>query len=251
MTRLIKVYGERNTNTNYVSRLIELNLDAREISGVVPALVGGLQSVLPGKEWLRDLHFACTFRYNLGWKHARVKPWSQLEKYPLARADLAFLTLTKNPYSWLLSLHRRPYHQYYRGQKPDFETFLQQPWRTVRRDNAAPILDSPIALWNIKNRSYLQLDPKRTLHLTTEAVIENPEEIIARISSRLGIARKAGPFVNYDASTKDDGKDSHYYRDHYLNEKWRSQLSAAAIAIINRTVERDLMSYFGYRVIEG
>lgn len=250
MAKLIKVYGERHTNTNYISRLIALNLAAREVSGMVPLLVTGLQFLLPGnKEWLRDLYFRYTERRNLGWKHTCVRPWDELKAYPLVQRGLVFLTLTKNPYSWLLSLHRRPYQRHYVGPKPDFETFLREPWPTVLRENTAPQLDNPIELWNIKNRAYLQLDPQRTLNITTESTLDCPERIIQQLVDRLGIARKSAQFINYEASTKEAGKDNSYYRDYYLNERWRSKLSAEAIATINQTVDRQLMAHFGYTVL--
>ena len=54
MSRLIKIYGERNTNTNYLEKLIHLNLDAQQLPGVAPRYVKTIQKILPGKEWLRD-----------------------------------------------------------------------------------------------------------------------------------------------------------------------------------------------------
>ena len=123
--KLIKLYGERNTNTNYISKLIQLNLDAEEVPGIVPSHVMGFR-IRPGMELIRDIYFSLTYKKNLGWKHTRVKPASELRKYAILKSDISFLTITKNPYSWLLSLYRNPYHQYHK-KKPDFETFLHTP----------------------------------------------------------------------------------------------------------------------------
>ena len=153
MNKQIKLYGERNTGTNYLSKLIELNLNAEQIPGVAPASVQKIQQALPGKELIRDIYFQYSYKKNLGWKHTHVKPYKQTSR------NLAFLTLTKNPYAWLLSLHRNPYHQHY-TRKPSFKDFLQQPWRTVRRDNLKHTIKNPIELWNLKNQSYLQLEKK-------------------------------------------------------------------------------------------
>ena len=38
MVKKIKVYGERNTNTNFLEQLIRLNLDVTQMPGVVPPL---------------------------------------------------------------------------------------------------------------------------------------------------------------------------------------------------------------------
>ena len=107
---LIKVYGERNSGTNYLSALIRLNFSVRELDGCVPWPVMGLQLILPGREAVRDVWFSKTFGHNFGWKHMCVRPVAELKQYTISSRRLHFVTITKNPYSWLLSMHRRPYH---------------------------------------------------------------------------------------------------------------------------------------------
>jgi len=244
MNRQIKLYGERNTGTNYLSKIIELNLNTNQIPGIAPPSVLKLQRILPGNELVRDIFFQFSYKKNLGWKHTSVKPYKNTSN----KLNIAILTLTKNPYSWLLSLHRNPYHQYY-AQKPSFKDFLQQPWKTVRRDNLNPILKNPIELWNLKNKSYLQLDKEIVLNITSEALINDPETIINEISQHFTINRKSNTFINYQQSTKDHKKNSNYYRDYYLNEKWREIISPEEIAIINKTLDRELMSHYGYTLL--
>ena len=36
MAKLIKLYGERNSSTNYLGRLLELNLEVEGFPGVAP-----------------------------------------------------------------------------------------------------------------------------------------------------------------------------------------------------------------------
>ncbi len=242
--KLIKIYGERNTNTNYISKLIDLNLDVEEIPGTVPPGVMWLQKILPGNEIIRDLYFSLTAKKNLGWKHSLVIPELFVDK-----KNCAFVTITKNPYSWLLSLYKRPYHQYY-SDNNSFEDFLKCSWRTVYRENTKRILFSPIELWNIKNRSYLFLDSEKTMNITTESLFSDPARVIENISDKFSIRKKSDIFVNYDRSTKEENKDSSYYRDFYLTEKWRDDLSSEAIHIINQSVDKKLMSHFGYRLLD-
>lgn len=248
MSKLIKIYGERNTNTNYMSRLIKLNLDIRELSGSVPASVMRLQDSFPEEELVRDVYFYLTYSRNLGWKHSCAKPMDALKRYAVARNNLYYLTITKNPYSWLLSLYRRPYHQCY-PKKLDFEEFLKTPWRTVGRDNIGRTLKGPVELWNIKNFSYLQLAGSDTLNITTEDIFKDPEAVIDKVSSQFAVDRLSDDFTNYERSTKNESKDTHYYRDYYLNEKWRNKLSEEAISIINESVDKSLMGAFGYKVL--
>lgn len=248
MHKKIKIYGERNTNTNYMSQLISLNLKAEEIHGSVPSKVMSIQKYFPGNELIRDIYFYLTYARNLGWKHTRLKTMKELNKYKLIQSNLVLLTITKNPYSWLLSLHRNPYHQYYTD-KPSFEDFLQRQWKTIGRENVDSALKNPMELWNIKNKSYLQPQNKKLINITTESIFNDPEAIIQKISQQHSIERKSGKFVNYERSTKDKNKGSAYYRDYYLLEKWRDELSNEAIAIINESIDEELMFHFGYNVL--
>ena len=248
MPKRIKIYGERNSNTNYLGKLLELNLKAQQLRGTAPRSVNRLQKVLPGKELITDLYFFLTFHSNLGWKHARVKPIEQLLKVSSQMGDLNFITITKNPYSWLLSLHRNSYHQYY-SEKPSFEQFLQMPWETIFRDNISGPLKNPIELWNIKNNSYLQLKSFIALNLTAESILEDPKKVIDTISRTFSREKLSDELVMYEQSTKAENKDSNYYQDYYLNERWRDKISNEAVSVINETVDKTLMSYFGYHVL--
>ncbi len=245
----VKIYGERNTNTNYLGEIIKLNLDLADIPGVVPKTMRRIQTRLPAKNRLRDLYFQATFGSNLGWKHSKVKTAAELRRYPLLRKHrVIFVTITKNPYSWLLSLYKRPYHQYheYQDTKPDFNTFLELPCSTVGRENLGDESYNPVELWNVKNRSYLGLDEFDVMNLTSEKIFEDPQRVIAAISDKFGIKYCSDTFVNFDESTKYESKDSSYYRDYYVNELWKEKLSADSIAIVNRYLAPDLMSRFGY-----
>ena len=78
--KYVKIYGERNTNTNYLGELIRLNLDVSELPGVVPRKMRRLQTRLPAKNFLRDAYFAATYAKNLGWKHSMVKDVDYLKQ---------------------------------------------------------------------------------------------------------------------------------------------------------------------------
>lgn len=91
-----KLYGERNTNTNYLGKLLELNVEVGQLPGVVPKSIFRLQNWLPGDERVRDWYFAATFRTNLGWKHASVKSADELLRSPLVSdKHVGFITVTK------------------------------------------------------------------------------------------------------------------------------------------------------------
>lgn len=249
MLKIIKIYGQRNTNTNYLSKLVKLNIKTKELRGTVPESVMKIQKYVPGNEVVRDTYFSLTFRWNLGWKHTRVRSVQELKSHPLLRRKkVCFVTITKNPYSWLLSLYRHPYHQYYR-RKPDFITFLEKPWKTVHRSNCERIIPNPIELWNQKNRSYLPLKNLGGINMTSREIIKDPEATIDKIVDHFSLEKRTDKFLNYEQSTKKSSKDFEYYQDYYLNERWKDDLSGEAIDIINKHLDEELMEYFGFQKI--
>ena len=238
MTACIKLYGERNTGTNYVQRLLAVNLIAEQLPGTIPESTLSVMRCLPGREWHRDLWWAVHPR-NLGWKHG-VPPRRS------AAGGYGIITVTKNPYSWCLSLHRRPHHPTH-PQDLDFETFLATPWRTVGRDNMRRArLANPVELWNRKNRAYLDLPG--ALNVTYESVLGDPKAFVDRVSGRFGIEKTAAYWRNHQPSTKEPGKTFAFYRQYYLGEWWRASLSAPAVEVINAALDWDLAARFGYAI---
>lgn len=255
----LKVYGERNTGTNYLVDLIALNIPMAMLPGTVPRSVGRLQRLLPGRlqrllpgrEWLRDRYFAANSSVNLGWKHRLVDPHTLATECP--RVDrIAFVTLTKNPYSWLLSMYRRPYHQHRRGMSLD--DFLRAGWPTVVRESGPPSFASPVELWNRKNAAYLTLAAAYpTVNLRYEDLLADPEGPIRSIRSRFCPAETEVEFHNsVQATKKKDGqKDFYYYRDYYLQERWRDKLSRDAILYINSKLDASIAERYGYARLEA
>lgn len=250
-TPLLKIYGERNTGTNYLAKLIHENLDVIQLPGVPPRPANLLLRKFPHwpiHEPFQDYYFQRTFAKNLGWKHALVRPVAELKKLPICENSISFITISKNPYSWLLSLYKRPYH-YYKvwEEKPDFETFLTSPSPVVRRENAPGFFANPIELWNQKNASYIQLkNGFPALNLKYEELISSPEEIIKSISQAFSLNAKLTDFKNREKSTKEKTKDFSFYREYYLEEKWREKLSPNAIMLISKGLDDNVMQYFGY-----
>ena len=236
----VKIFGERNTGTNYLAKLIENNFDVEILRGTVSK-----DSIFTFREWTKDLFFMLTRRRNLGWKHSFVNRNLVLNY----KDKPIIITLTKNPYSFLLSLYKRPYH--YKANKPNtFLDFLRQVWILTDRDNCKEkILNSPIDLWNIKNKSYIDLlgAYSNCLLFTYEELLENPDQVIISISEKLKLPLKE-KFKNYDESTKDDNKNFNDYQDYYLNELWKKDMNNDEIIFINSKLDLNVLSYFRYKI---
>lgn len=259
MSKIVKIYGERNTGTNYLQQLIKLNFDVLLLQGVVPIYVDMvsyfIRWIFPAlckrhhlNERIKDDYFKLTFSKNLGWKHTLISSdlIDNLTKYP---NTVFFITLTKNPYSWLLSFYNRPY--YSQRKFEDFEQFLVKPWEAVGRENSLKDFINPIEMWNLKNKSYIKLNEKfPTENIRYEDLLANPENIIESLSEHLNIPKKHETVKNVKQSTKEKKKDFYYYRNYYLKEVWRKKLSSKATTIINNYLDENVLKYFDYIKIE-
>lgn len=245
---MLKIYGERNSGTNYLARLVAKNLEMEVLPGVVPSRIMWLQKKVPGTDLVRDLYFSYTFRQNLGWKHSLVNP-ERLRGCRAHKRGIIFVTLTKNPYSWLLSLFRRPYH---RGDdKPGcLLDFLQAPWRTVRRENALGSYPTPIDLWNHKSAAYLRLQEQLpTVSIRYEELLANPHKMITEIAEVSNCDWRTKSFCNLEESTKDKTKNFTWYRDYYLKERWKADLSPAATFFITSHLHEPTVRALGYELL--
>ncbi len=246
----VKLYGERNTGTNYLSGLIELNLNVLQLSGILPRWLARLQRRAPGHEWLLNTYFALTFDRNLGWKHALVRTADALASLPVVQQELAFVTLTKNPYSWLLSLFDRPYH-WLGPRTSTFSQFVTTPWRSVARENADAGFRDPVDLWNRKNRAYIELRDRFPIRrLTYEGLLRSPQQTLVDLADAFGWQWKSAGFRNLTESTKDDGKGFEDFRHYYLGDVWRNRLDAESLAAINQRLDPEVMAFFGYERLD-
>jgi len=243
--RYIKIYGERNSGTTYLQALVAANLDVAILPGVAPRR---LRRLFRNNEAVIDLYFRLTTARNLGWKHRIAPAPQELQHAALPASRVLFLIISKNPYAWLLSLFRHPYH--YQGELTTFEAFLTQEWRTVGRERHPAPFANPIEMWNAKYASYLRLARTASCHfIRYEDLLAAPEQTIIEIASKQAIPRRTSTLINVQESTKGEaGRDFDYYRRYYLAERWREELDATAVAIINRFLDASIAEALGYAI---
>ncbi|MBK8500859.1 MAG: hypothetical protein IPL46_00895 [Saprospiraceae bacterium] len=243
--KTIKIFGERNSGTNYLAELLKSNLEVDLLTGTVPNFEPFIRV-----EWVKEIFYLFSARHNLGWKHAEIN-LSLVQLYR-SLAQLHFVTITKNPYSFLLSLFDNP-HQIVGKRPAKFRDFLSNAWITRKREYTQSHFESPILLWNAKNASYLRLlkeFPDRCKLLTYENLIVDPESYIIAIADQFDLHR-IGPFRNIEKSTKNNGKAFSDYRTYYLSQHWQSRLRREDLEIINEKLDHNLMHYFGYSILEN
>ena len=283
---IIKIYGERNTGTNYLLQLLRTHLNllaefkwgAAVLSAFPPVNIDRLKE--------------------LGWKHRLVsKDFLQNENF--SRETVLILTLTKNPYSWLLSLHQRPYaaiqmrtkvkqgsriqgdlfprsrlewyfirfmrcfgrygelflSRYPRWceyERLSFNDFIRARWFSRFDEGKDDGYENAIKLWNEKNKAYLELAKHyNVLLLTYEELLASPEIVVKKIMDYTGYKLKN--FENLLEAAKEEdkvkGKNNQYYRDYYLKEQWREKLNQKEIKWISSQLDPLVMQSFGYQLL--
>lgn len=261
----VKIYGERNSGTHFVHRLIRNNFHCQFVPGTLADATPGYREAFEDelartvtddakRLWLRQVRMDEYFESNawstLGWKHA-VPPLNTILGSPNVDCTL-FVTVVKNPYSWALSLFRRPYEVIAINKPTSLKEFLNEVWPTVRRDNAPSILKSPIELWNYKTASYHELAKHtNTVNLRYEDTLADPLNSVNVLSDFLD-RRSRDPVIESESAKEVDrgNKDLNYYRDYYLSERWRSDLTEADIALINEYLDPTTVRLAGYEMID-
>lgn len=249
---LIKIFGERNTSTHAVRELIENNSrtrvapsTAKELDGAASKNIRRLERAgdPQGVEDYIDRIFANVTPIN-AWKHTATT-FPDVASFEGA----AVVIMVRHPASWLLGLHRRPYHalQYLPAELGEF---ANTPWRTVMRENLDGATLTPLELYNRKIESYrllaTRLQDHGVLHrrLRFEDFASDQIAFFEELRPMLADARRVPAITK--RSTKDPAKDWRYYQHYYGGELWRAEINDQAREEINYGVDWSALQEFDY-----
>lgn len=244
MNTYIKIFGERNSGTTYLEELIALNTQAVVLKLNPSNLVA---TFLRKFIVLEDVYLRMNHNLHLGWKHG--VPDQEVIGHFAKVHKLSFLTISKDPYSFLLSLYKRPYHLNCAGLS--FAQFIEAKFPLRVRDNL-PLEESltPVELWNKKNRAFLDshLGNVPSLHVRYEDLLEDTEESLFVISRALDLNLNDN-FIQVSGSTKGADLGFSEYRKYYLSRSWLKALTRTDIDAINKQLDRELVREIGYELI--
>lgn len=256
---LVKVFGERNTGTRALLQMLRASGDVSlRMAGAGSEaekqhraeLADRISEQFTGawrKLYMDALRDNERHRSDplLAWKHA-APAWH--DSFAEQRAGVIFMV--RNPYSWALSMARRPYH--IAGRRPaDFETFLTRPWLTQRRDNTDILLPDVLALWQAKLMAYRQFAKQakangvRTGILNFETFVADPVAGARAALSDCGIV--SDNLRPARRNTKDTGQTLADIQAYYAQERWRADLTPGNVELINARMDWELAGKFGYR----
>lgn len=256
--KFIKVFGERNTGTRALITMLRALSDIRLRPDDGPApfnLVkySGLRAQIEkhfDNQWQRiysdavlDLEYLEAPPTAM-WKHC-APTWD--EAYAEANAHVIFCV--RNPYSWIISLDKTPYHK--RGPRSDdLETFVERPWLTLPREKITPLLSSPLELWNIKNAAYLEFEAAASIPTETlkfEDFVKDSETELSRVLKAFDISVE--DVQSLDHSTK-DGRKIDDIRTYYGTESWKKCLTENLVRSINFRLDWTVAARLGYAQLD-
>lgn len=256
MTAVIKIFGERNTSTTALKKLVEANSASR----VAPSSPGELNSgwTLPLRV-ARKYSFSAPLRERLvdgifhgrpaleAWKHAAT----DFEDIDSLSGHLVIFCV-RHPASWALGLFRRPYHV--PGPvSPSLDAFLARRWQTLGRERLDRAEMSAMEIYNAKMAAYAdlqaQLDAAGTLYCIVrhEDFATDQEGVFGRVA--LFLDGPSTTFRPLDTSTKDGAKTRDYYKVYYGERRWLDEIDVDSASRIREATEWAGVGRYGYEPI--
>jgi hypothetical protein len=223
-TEYIKIHGLQRTGTNYLALLVDDNLN--QTKSLIN--VGG-------------------------WKHGHYcAPW-------VLNQEVHVLTITKNPYAWLVSLYI-----YWRKNDigPDlkdqsFNEFVRNKVE-FERQGGIPFLyrtQNPVQFWNDMNFHWMsiRLNKKKSLVIPYEALLVDAHGVIKVVAEEFGLTVK--PEFQDTKTQLAPGEetakvgDKEFDRDYYLKEQFLQEYTLDLLDFVNNQLDPELMKALGYSFV--
>lgn len=260
----VKIFGERNTSTNALKRIIEQNSAARVFPSMADEIEPGFRARL--RPWQRldrvmrhvDRHFM-THRTeheidrvfagrgaDLAWKHTATR-----FDDPGGLEGRLVLFCVRNPWSWFLSFYKNPYH-ILTDRPREIADFVDFPWRLLGRDNLPDRSLPPLRLYEAKLKSYAGFIDRHGAATTCrivrfEDLILDQEGVWAGLRDALTDPAATFSALTSSPKSKDKGKTIDFYRDYYGQERWRPEIEPL-LPRLKAQISPDLLARFGYAV---
>jgi hypothetical protein len=247
-----KIYGERNTGTNYVEQLLHANfvVHCLQSNNRVYDYVRAVGVELPKKERGKfrskvvDIDCERVVSSEFGWKHG-IPPVAEIRKAPHQKHTL-FICIAKHPVAWLKSLLERPYNPVERPPET-FAEFIRYAWPVTARDNMLSAdRVNVIDLWNCKNRAYQDLpnETEKCLITAYEDILAEPARFMDRVAEHL--FRRNKSFVWELPSSKGETMTFEDYRTKYDVKTLCSTISIEDVEYIKANADPKVMAAHGY-----
>ena len=250
----IKIFGERNTSTGALKLLVERNSKSRVLPSTTAevdprfdmAMVRRLAPHSPEREAYLDSCFRdASPRHS--WKHAATI-FPDISDF----ADCLVALTFRHPASWLLALHRRPYHAL-APVPPKLADFVTAPWMPVARDRLGTASLTPAGLYNAKAAAAIgfarQLAAAGYGHVTVRFEDFAVDQVAVMERMRPHLLDLASIVTPIEASTKDPSKRRADYRAYYGDGRWVKDIPEDAARVIDAAIDWAAVASLGYRPV--
>ncbi len=240
----IKVYGERNSGTNYLISLLEANMKGNDVKIV---------------------------QKKYGWKHRFV------DAQELRKADTQhtlFIHISKDPYSWVVSMHGKPHHAPHLYGL-DFDTFLNSEWACYqgkgyatrdlvkdpikpeeemmyeRNPNTGERFKNVILLRNAKNERYLKLKEVCEHHhfIKYYDLLYTPKRTLRMMANKFGLNLRAEIQLN-DGYHGKNPKLKFNRKRFYLQQEYFQKYTQEQLDYVNEFFNEETESALGYEMVK-
>ena len=200
---------------------------------------------------LVDNYYVDVFTNRGSWKHGyHVSP----------HLGMDIVVSSKDPYSWLVSMHRHAKSNRYLKANPSFSVFLRdrlilQPF--VSEDLHGPIRsNNPVDYWNNMYYHWYHTRPapfKRYV-LRYEDILEDPTTYIEALADTLRLSRRQGPMImsdnvampSMDAAKKFGAKK--FEKTYYTEKKYLDEYNKDDLAFVNENLDKEVMELYKYEM---
>jgi len=208
----IKLFGERNTGTIYLEWLLNNNLDIKLLND-----------------------------FNLGWKHRLAPDIDELTSG--SKEEIIFICMVKNPYSWIYSMHKRPY-KHEKLSKLTFHDFIRYSYGDYR---------NPVVLWNKKNKSYLELKNYVKYHhlIKYEDLLLDSRKCLDQVADKFQLSRSSVWFTDINQTlTNHHGIVKQKFRkEFYLKEEWINKFNFSDFEFVNNQLDKEVLKALKYSMV--
>ena len=255
----VKVFGERNTGTNFLNKLLSVNTNLQVLSSGNNSLPRAKLQVIDQSavslghttdqlssqvrqfllERFIDEQRRLEYPDNYGWKHARVV-LSDLEMSPYKNSTL-FIFLIRNPWRFVSALYRRPYNLFPISYS-NLSSFVDSPFLANERDRMPNLLiNNPVELWNEKVKSYLYCSDilENSIVCYYENLVTSLDEFIDAIRPVCSVSSNIRIPIN---STKKDDKTFNDYRQEVLAYDPVSELGEEVYLKILKKIDLSILA---------
>lgn len=198
-------------------------------------------------EQFLDLNHEEYYTKTFGWKHSAFN-YSKLTASENFENTL-FLFIVRNPISWCLSTARNPFHFTEIKSSCSPEIFLNQTISLHVRDEiyGKKLVDSPIDIWNIKNRTYFSAasELKNCLLLVYDHLLLDFDATIQPVSQIFPDAQWTIPKENARKHMVLDRTSYYAYYERAEGRIAQNTLSGDAVSTLRERLDIDLCKALG------